>query len=151
MKSHKVSYRSPKTQSPKIVRPLAKRPRGKEKCVVISNQSEAAADAPLITNSLITSPTKRPASAKHLPSSVALKLRAPAAKEVFVAGSFNGWQVGATPLRPAKGGVWQGELKLTPGRYEYLFVVDGTWLPDPAAPETAPNPFGGWNSVLSVS
>ena len=84
------------------------------------------------------------------PASVALKLRAPAAKEVFVAGSFNGWQVGATPLHPAKGGEWQGELKLTPGRYEYLFVVDGTWLPDPGAREAAPNPFGGWNSVLSV-
>ncbi len=81
---------------------------------------------------------------------VALKLRAPAAKEVFVAGSFNGWQVGATPLRPAQGGEWQGELTLTPGRYEYLFVVDGTWLPDPCANEAAPNPFGGWNSVLSV-
>ncbi len=85
------------------------------------------------------------------PASVALKLRAPAAKEVFVAGSFNGWQVGATPLRPAQGGEWQGELTLTPGRYEYLFVVDGTWLPDPCANEAAPNPFGGWNSVLSVS
>lgn len=85
------------------------------------------------------------------PSPVALKLRAPAAKEVFVAGSFNGWQVGATPLRPAKGGEWQGELNLTPGRYEYLFVVDGTWLPDPAAREAAPNPFGGLNSVLSVN
>lgn len=85
------------------------------------------------------------------PAPVALKLRAPAAKEVFVAGSFNGWQVGATPLRPAQGGEWQGELKLTPGRYEYLFVVDGTWLPDPAAREAAPNPFGGWNSVLSVN
>ena len=68
-----------------------------------------------------------------------------------MAGSFNGSQVGVTPLRPAKGGVWQGELKLTPGRYEYLFVVDGTWLPDPAAPEAAANPFGGWNSVISVS
>jgi 1,4-alpha-glucan branching enzyme len=85
------------------------------------------------------------------PAPVALTLRAPAAKEVFVAGSFNGWQVGATPLRPAKSGEWQGELKLSPGRYEYLFVVDGTWLPDPAAREAAPNPFGGWNSVLSVN
>ncbi len=91
----------------------------------------------------------KPAAPKLAP--VALKLRAPAAKQVFVAGSFNGWQVGATPLRLAKGGEWQGQLKLTPGRYEYLFIVDGTWLPDPAAPEAAPNPFGGWNSVLSVN
>ena len=85
------------------------------------------------------------------PPVVVLKLRAPAAKEVFVAGSFNGWKVGVTPLIPVKGGEWQGDLKLTPGRYEYLFVVDGTWLPDPAAHEMSPNPFGGWNSVLSVN
>jgi Glycogen recognition site of AMP-activated protein kinase len=94
---------------------------------------------------------KQPRSVSAVPPLVALTLRAPAAKEVFVAGSFNGWQVGATPLRLANSGEWQGELKLTPGRYEYLFVVDGTWLPDPAAREAAPNPFGGWNSVLSVN
>ncbi len=82
---------------------------------------------------------------------VSLKLKAPAAKQVFVAGSFNGWQVGATPLHPARGGEWKGELKLTPGRYEYMFIVDGCWLPDPAAREAAPNPFGGVNSVLSVN
>ena len=138
MKSHKVTYRAPKVSSPSAKQ---------KKCLVISNQSKPATTGPLITNSLITSP----ALADKRSSSVALKLRAPAAKEVFVAGSFNGWQVGATPLRPAKGGEWQGELKLTPGRYEYLFVVDGTWLPDPAACEAAPNPFGGWNSILSVN
>ncbi|MEN9574735.1 MAG: hypothetical protein RL514_2590 [Verrucomicrobiota bacterium] len=99
---------------------------------------------------LLKNPTAAMQTATATPAPVALKLRAPAAKAVCVAGSFNGWQVGATPLHPAKGGEWQGELKLSPGRYEYLFVVDGTWLPDPAAHEAAPNPFGGWNSVLSV-
>ncbi len=128
MKSHKVSYRSPK-----VSRSLAKK--------------SAAALGQVVR--VLKNPLAAMQSAT--PAPVALKLRAPAAKEVFVAGSFNGWQVGATPLRPDKGGEWQGELKLTPGRYEYLFVVDGTWLPDPAAREAAPNPFGGWNSVLSVN
>lgn len=129
MKSHKISYRAPKTR-----RSLVKK--------------SAAALGQVVR--VLKNPLNgvKPVAG---PAPVALKLRAPAAKEVFVAGSFNGWQVGATPLRPAKGGEWQGELKLTPGRYEYLFVVDGTWLPDPAAREAAPNPFGGWNSVLSVN
>ena len=48
-------------------------------------------------------------------------------------------------------GKWITELMLPPGRYEYLFVVDGVWLPDPAAAETVPNPYGGRNSVLTVS
>jgi hypothetical protein len=29
-------------------------------------------------------------------------------------------------------------------------VVDGVWMPDPLAIETAPNPFGGVNSVLKT-
>lgn len=81
---------------------------------------------------------------------VPLRIVAPAAKQVFVAGSFNDWHAGTIPLTPCAGGEWRGELKLPPGRYEYLFVVDGKWLPDPSANETAPNPFGGRNSVLSI-
>ena len=79
-----------------------------------------------------------------------LKLVAPSAKQVYVAGSFNNWHAAALPLK-ADDGEWSGEVKLAPGRYEYLFVVDGKWLPDPDAPERIPNPFGGFNSLLSVS
>jgi hypothetical protein len=35
--------------------------------------------------------------------------------------------------------------------YEYCLVVDGQWIPDPKAKETVGNPFGGRNSVLTVS
>jgi len=79
-----------------------------------------------------------------------LKLVAPTARKVCVAGTFNDWQASATPLKATPKGEWRGELKLSPGRYEYLFVVDGKWTPDPAARETAPNPFGGVNSVVSI-
>lgn len=82
---------------------------------------------------------------------IPLKIIAPDAKEVFVAGSFNDWHTAAIPLKSLPGGEWRGELKLPPGRYEYLFVVDGKWLADPAARETAPNPFGGTNCILCVS
>jgi hypothetical protein len=47
--------------------------------------------------------------------------------------------------------LWVKELVLPPGVYEYRLVVDGKWLPDPQASETAPNPFGGLNSVLKVN
>jgi 1,4-alpha-glucan branching enzyme len=129
MKTHKVSDRSPKTS-----RSFAKK--------------SAAALGQVVR--VLKNPFNgvKPVTGS---APVALMLRAPAAKEVFVAGSFNGWHVGATPLHAAKNGEWKGELQLTPGRYEYLFVVDGCWLPDPAAPEAAANPFGGWNSVISVS
>ena len=91
-----------------------------------------------------------PAKATGTCGSVALRFVAPKAKKVCVAGSFNNWHAAALPLKP-RGDEWVGEVKLAPGRYEYLFVVDGRWLPDPAARETVPNPFGGFNSLLSVT
>ncbi|HUJ09544.1 MAG TPA: glycogen-binding domain-containing protein [Verrucomicrobiae bacterium] len=81
---------------------------------------------------------------------VEFKLAAPDAHSVFVAGSFNGWDPRQTPLRRESGGVWRVTLPLSPGRYEYRFVVDGQWREDPAAKETVPNPHGGRNSVLTA-
>jgi len=82
---------------------------------------------------------------------VVLEFVNPAAKRVCVAGSFNNWQPERTPLRLSGNGRWSGDLKVAPGRYEYLFVVDGQWLPDPNARESVQNPFGGKNSVLTVA
>jgi len=84
-------------------------------------------------------------------SRVSLELVQPGAKKVFVAGSFNGWKPENAPLVSVGNGHWVGNLTVDPGRYEYLFVVDGQWLPDPNAKETVLNPYGGRNSVLTVS
>jgi hypothetical protein len=96
----------------------------------------------------------RPAPAKSRspqPARVSLELVEPAAQQVYVAGSFNGWKPDTTPLMALGNGRWKGDLKLGPGRHEYLFVVDGHWRPDPNARETVQNPFGGQNSVVMVS
>jgi 1,4-alpha-glucan branching enzyme len=85
------------------------------------------------------------------PLRVTLEIVSPAAKQVLVAGTFNEWSPERTPLVADTGGRWTGNLKLGPGRHEYLFVVDGQWLPDPNARESVANPFGGRNSVLKVS
>jgi len=82
---------------------------------------------------------------------VAIEFVKPDAKQVCVAGSFNGWKPEATPLMKKGNGRWVGDLAVNPGRYEYLFVVDGQWLPDPNAREAVQNPFGGKNSVMIVS
>jgi len=84
-------------------------------------------------------------------NSVKLELVQPQAKAVYVAGSFNEWTPEKTPLAQTGNGRWVGALEVTPGRHEYLFVVDGQWLPDPNARESVQNPFGGTNSVLIVS
>ena len=48
-------------------------------------------------------------------------------------------------------GRWVKELALSPGTYEYCFVVDGVWRPDPHVSETVTNPFGGFNTLLRVA
>ena len=99
--------------------------------------------------SAVTAAPQKPATAK--PNQVSLELVKPGAKHVCVAGSFNGWTPEKSPLVPAGNGRWVGDLAVKPGRHEYLFVVDGQWVPDPNAKETVQNPFGGKNSVLLVS
>jgi len=85
------------------------------------------------------------------PNRVSLEFVKSDARKVFVAGSFNEWKPEATPLSLQGNGHWVGNLAVKPGRHEYLFVVDGQWLPDPNAKESVQNPFGGRNSVLIVS
>lgn len=74
----------------------------------------------------------------------------PKAKAVCVAGTFNNWSPNATPLKNGDCGEWTVELLLRPGQYEYRFVVDGEWMDDPGIPERVPNPYGGFNSVLTL-
>jgi 1,4-alpha-glucan branching enzyme len=92
----------------------------------------------------------KPSPVKALPTAH-LELVKPEAKSVCVAGSFNEWNPVRTPLTKLTDGKWVGELSGISGRHEYLFVVDGQWLPDPNARESVQNPFGGRNSVLIVS
>ena len=74
----------------------------------------------------------------------------PNAKSVALAGEFNGWSTSANPLRAVGDGRWKTEVPLTPGRYQYKFVVDGRWETDPVNPLSEPDGFGGKNSVVRV-
>jgi len=81
---------------------------------------------------------------------VTVKLDAPFAKAVFIAGQFNDWAADADPLTKGDDGIWRAKLKLAPGKYEYKFVVDGTWMEDPNNSDSVADPFGGNNSLLTV-
>jgi 1,4-alpha-glucan branching enzyme len=73
------------------------------------------------------------------------------AATVCLAGTFNHWQPDSKTLNSSDVGHWWKDTALEPGTYEYCFVVDGNWIPDPLAKETVPNPFGGRNSLLRVA
>ena len=81
---------------------------------------------------------------------VRLRVRAPDATRVAVAGDFNAWDPRAHPLRPLDDGWWVVTLRLEPGRYEYAYVVDGRWVVPPEADVTVDDGFGGRNGVLEV-
>jgi 1,4-alpha-glucan branching enzyme len=74
----------------------------------------------------------------------------PRARRVSVCGEFNGWSPEANPMELQGEGLWQTVLAMKPGRYEYKFVIDGEWMPDPQAKQNAFNPFGTLNSVVEA-
>lgn len=70
---------------------------------------------------------------------------------VFLAGTFNDWNDSKTRMTDADGdGTYTVTLLLSPGSYQYKFVVDGQWKQDPNNQQGVPDGFGGQNSVLRV-
>lgn len=72
------------------------------------------------------------------------------AAEVLLTGDFTGWASnplgGAIPMT-LTGSTWTATYTFDPGNYQYKFIVDGTWIADPANPNQVSDGFGGVNSV----
>ena len=82
---------------------------------------------------------------------VTFKIATDPGSKVFVAGSFNNWDVDQLQLRDnPDSGEYKITLPLPPGRHEYKFVVNGEWRLDPNCPDWQPNSMGTLNSVVSV-
>ena len=87
---------------------------------------------------------------KAVGKKIKFALEAPSAGKVTVAGDFNGWDDKSTPLKKSRKNMWEKDMVLTPGRYEYKFVVDGNWINDPKNNCLAWNSFGSQNSVIEI-
>jgi glycosidase len=70
--------------------------------------------------------------------------------KVFLAGEFNGWNPTRTPMERMGDGFCRATIELADGRYAYKFVVDGTWMADPANDVREPDGHDGFNSVLVI-
>jgi chromosome partitioning protein len=85
---------------------------------------------------------------------VVVEYRDEDARDVRIAGDFNGWVpdkgVQSTTRSEGETRVWTKILKLSPGTYQYRYVVDGEWREDPLNPEHAPGPLGQRSSLLVV-
>lgn len=81
---------------------------------------------------------------------VQFKFYAPQAKRVHLAGSFNNWDTKALSAKKDSKGNWSAKVSLKPGKYEYKFFVDGSWLNDPHCTSCIGNSFGTQNCTLEV-
>lgn len=72
---------------------------------------------------------------------VVIEFRDSHAMDVRIAGNFNGWIPDRGVESSTRGvgdeRVWRKVLHLSPGEYEYRYVVDGEWRPDPDNPNSA--------------
>lgn len=78
------------------------------------------------------------------------RLFAPQAKRVSVGGTFNNWDTKGCPAKRDSHGNWLIRVSLKPGRYEYKFFVDGSWMSDPHCNHHVTNSFGSQNCVIEV-
>ena len=78
-------------------------------------------------------------------------LNAAEAKEVVLMGDFNNWSPEKHPMQRDENGMWNKAVMLSPGNYEYKFLVDGQWREDPRNDHLCPNCFGTYNSVIKLT
>ena len=77
-------------------------------------------------------------------------LEAVDAKDVYLVGEFNNWDVKTHPMKKNGNGNWSRQLLLPEGKYEYKFFVDSQWVKDPQNDRVCTNCFGTENSVVRV-
>ncbi len=83
-------------------------------------------------------------------SPVLLRVQAPEARQVYVAGTFNQWNPKVSQLAMTADGWWELRLDLTPGVYKYVYVIDGQTVTPSDADRVVDDGFGGENGVLEV-
>ena len=82
---------------------------------------------------------------------IVFTLKAPEGAMVQIAGDFNNWvPEGLHLTRSMARPVWQKVITLKPGTYQYKYLIDGRWMPDPANDKLVDGSIGGMNSVLNV-
>lgn len=81
---------------------------------------------------------------------VKFSVQAPLRSKVFVAGTFNDWSPSTHRLRKSGSDTYAAKVRLTPGRHEYKFVVNGEWKIDSSNPAWVPNNQSTLNSVIEV-
>jgi len=81
---------------------------------------------------------------------VAFSIEAANVKSVTLMADFNNWNPVKHPMKNDGNGTWTKTVMLSPGQYEYKFLIDGNWLEDPQSNSTCRNCFGTYNRVIKL-
>jgi chromosome partitioning protein len=99
-------------------------------------------EALLEARGLLKSPVER---------EIVFRLEAPESAMVQIAGDFNKWVPESLDFTESQGRpLWHKTVLFRPGTYEYKYLIDGNWLPDPANDETVDDSYGAANSIITV-
>jgi len=94
---------------------------------------------------------KRVARQRQKMREVSFSLDAPDDAMVQIAGDFTNWQPVPLAFRSnGNGARWQKTVRLKPGAYQYKYLVNGKWLPDPGNRDLIDNGLGSRNSCITV-
>ncbi|MDD3088065.1 MAG: AAA family ATPase [Candidatus Omnitrophica bacterium] len=74
----------------------------------------------------------------------------PEAKDVFLVGEFNNWQINESGRMMQNNGTWSKRINLNTGKYRYRFVIDGNWIEDSSNPLKEVNPYGSVDSLVEI-
>ncbi|HLE55920.1 MAG TPA: glycogen-binding domain-containing protein [Rhodothermia bacterium] len=81
---------------------------------------------------------------------VLFRVHAPEARLVEVTGEFNGWGRSKSLLEPTQDGWWELRIPLSPGGYQYVYLIDGKTVTPPESPVRIDDGFGGENGYVEV-
>jgi len=84
-------------------------------------------------------------------NAITLTIKAPQAKEVYIAGEFNNWKLDDHSRMERNNDCWTKQLSLDKGKYRYRFVIDGNWSEDPVNPLKQLNPYGAMDSLIEIN
>jgi hypothetical protein len=74
----------------------------------------------------------------------------PGVQQAAIAGSFSRWK--PLPMRPSgRNGYWEVTIELSPGEYEYSYLLDGkNSIADPTVQFGEEDDFGNINSIIRI-
>ncbi len=107
---------------------------------VMSRDARASVRCAAACLAAIVAVSASPAQPRATGDGVMFTYRGPAATSVSVLGDFNGWSRDVDPLTKDSSGAWVRTRKLSPGAFQYKFLVDGSqYVLDPENPATVDN------------